>query len=459
MSGRTRDQSGGGELEELTIKCTQCGNEIRLTESLAAPLIEATRKQYERQLAAKDSEVAAREAELRDSEAALSQKRAALDEEIAARLLGEQKRIAAEEAAKARKVVAADLDAKDAELATLQESLTNSASKIAELSRAQADLMRGKRELESEREALELSVERRVAEELDTVKSQARREAEDGLRLKVSEKEEQISGMQRQIEELRRRAEQGSQQLQGEVQELDLEKLLAATFPMDRIEPVPKGEFGGDALQRVLGPFGQSCGTILWESKRTKNWSDGWLQKLRDDQRAAKAELAVLVTLALPKGVETFGLVDGIWVAHPRAAIAVAVALRQTLLEVAAARKSSDGQQTKMELLYDYLIGPHFRQRVQAIVESFSSMQDDLNKERKVITKQWAKREAQLARAMQSTVGMYGDMQGIAGRALSDVEGLSLEEDVGGHLLAAGADAPADVEGLHEAPEAPTSED
>ena len=190
-------------MEELTIKCTQCGNEIRLTESLAAPLIEATRKQYERQLAAKDSEVAAREAELRDSEAALSQKRAALDEEIDARLLGEQKRIAAEEAAKARKVVAADLDAKDAELATLQESLTNSASKIAELSRAQADLMRGKRELESEREALELSVEKRVAEELDAVKSQARREAEDGLRLKVSEKEEQISGMQKQIEAIR----------------------------------------------------------------------------------------------------------------------------------------------------------------------------------------------------------------------------------------------------------------
>jgi len=415
-------------LEELTIKCTQCGNEIRLTESLAAPLIEATRKQYERQLAAKDSEVAAREAELRDSEAALSQKRAALDEEIDARLLGEQKRIAAEEAAKARKVVAADLDAKDAELATLQESLTNSASKIAELSRAQADLMRGKRELESEREALELSVEKRVAEELDAVKSQARREAEDGLRLKVSEKEEQISGMQKQIEELRRRAEQGSQQLQGEVQELELEKLLAATFPMDRIEPVPKGEFGGDALQRVLGPFGQPCGTILWETKRTKNWSDAWLQKLRDDQRTAKAELAVLVTLALPKGVETFGLVDGIWIAQSRAAIPVAVALRQTLLEVAAARKSTEGLQTKTELLYAYLVGPRFRQRVQAIVEAFSSMKSDLEKERKVITKQWAKREEQISRVMHSTVGMYGDLQGIAGASIGEIEGLEMDQ-------------------------------
>ena len=384
--------------------------------------------QYEKQLAAKDSEVAAREAELRLAEAEIASKRASIEDEVNDRLLEAQKRIATEEAARARKVVAADLEAKDAELATLQESLSSSNSKVAVLSKAQAALMRSKRELESERESLELSVEKRVHEELDAVKLQARQEAEDALRLKVSEKEEQISGMKRQIEELKRRAEQGSQQLQGEVQELELEKLLAASFPMDRIEPVAKGEFGGDALQRVLGPFGQPCGTILWESKRTKNWSDAWLQKLRDDQRTAKADLAVLVTLALPKGVETFGLVDGIWIAQARAAIPVAVALRQTLLEVASARRSSEGLQTKTELLYAYLVGPRFRQRVQAIVEAFSSMKSDLEKERKVITKQWAKREEQISRVMHSTVGMYGDLQGIAGASIGEIEGLEMEQ-------------------------------
>ena len=415
-------------MDELTVKCSNCGNEIRLTESLAAPLIAATRMQYEKQLAAKDSEVAAREAELRLAEAEIASKRASIEDEVNDRLLEAQKRIATEEAARARKVVAADLEAKDAELATLQESLSSSNSKVAVLSKAQAALMRSKRELESERESLELSVEKRVHEELDAVKLQARQEAEDALRLKVSEKEEQISGMKRQIEELKRRAEQGSQQLQGEVQELELEKLLAASFPMDRIEPVAKGEFGGDALQRVLGPFGQPCGTILWESKRTKNWSDAWLQKLRDDQRTAKADLAVLVTLALPKGVETFGLVDGIWIAQARAAIPVAVALRQTLLEVASARRSSEGLQTKTELLYAYLVGPRFRQRVQAIVEAFSSMKSDLEKERKVITKQWAKREEQISRVMHSTVGMYGDLQGIAGASIGEIEGLEMEQ-------------------------------
>ena len=143
-------------------------------------------------------------------------------------------------------------------------------------------------------------------------------EAEESLKLKVAEKEQQISSMQRQIDELKRKAEQGSQQLQGEVLELELEAALRAHFPRDAIEPVGKGEFGGDVLQRVIGPAGQACGAMLWETKRTKNWTDGWLAKLRADQRAAGAELAILVSKALPKGVDTFGYVDGIWVTEFR---------------------------------------------------------------------------------------------------------------------------------------------
>ena len=196
---------------------------------------------------------------------------------------------------------------------------------------------------------------------------------------------------------------------------------------MDQIQPVPKGEYGGDVLQRVTSPLGQACGTILWESKRTKNWSDGWLAKLREDQRQAKAEIAIIVSQALPKDVETFDLIDEVWVAHPKTAIPVAMALRQSLMEVAAARKATEGQQTKMEMVYDYLMGPRFRQRVQAIVEAFSTMQEDLDKERKVITKQWAKREEQIGRVMQATVGMYGDLQGIAGKSLQEIEGLELK--------------------------------
>jgi hypothetical protein len=189
---------------------------------------------------------------------------------------------------------------------------------------------------------------------------------------------------------------------------------------------VPKGEHGGDVLQRVVGPAGLACGTILWESKRTKNWSDGWLPKLRDDQRAAKVETAVIVSHALPKDVETFEFMDGVWVAHPRATLPMAMVLRRSLIEVAMARKATEGQQTKMELVYQYLTGPRFRQRVQAIVEAFSSMQEDLDKEKRAITKQCAKREEQIDRVMQATVGMYGDLQGIAGKTLQEVEGLEL---------------------------------
>ena len=219
------------------------------------------------------------------------------------------------------------------------------------------------------------------------MRDKAKLEAEEALKLRVQEKEEQISSMGKQIEELRRKAEQGSQQLQGEVLELELESLLRSKFPLDLIEPVPKGEFGGDVLQRVLGVSGQPCGTILWESKRTKNWSDGWLAKLRDDQRAANAELALLVSSALPKGVTAFDHVDGIWVAESRCAIPVAIALRQSLIEIAKVRQAGDGQQTKMELVYEYLTGPRFRHRIEAIVEKFSDMQSDLDKERKATTR------------------------------------------------------------------------
>lgn len=241
------------------------------------------------------------------------------------------------------------------------------------------------------------------------------------------EKDQTILSMQQKIEELKQKAEQGSQQLQGEVQELELESTLRAKFPHDTIEPVPKGEFGGDVLQRIFTAGGQTCGVILWEAKRTKNWSDGWLTKLRDDQRAAKAELAIIVSKVLPKDVESFDLIDGVWVTSVVCAIPVAIALRQSLIELAAARQSIEGQQTKMEMVYEYLTGPHFRQRVAAIVEAFTAMQDDLNTERKAITKQWAKREAQIERVMQSTVGMYGDLQGIAGKSLKEIGGLDMK--------------------------------
>jgi hypothetical protein len=413
-----------GHMTEPIISCPKCKAEIKLTESLAAPLIESTRREFEKQLAQKDVDVAKRETLLRDREEALSKAKETIDDQVAEKLKQERAKIIAEEAKKAKLALGADLDQKAKEITELQEILKQREAKLAEAQKAQSELIRKQRELDDAKREMDLTVEKKIQEGLTTVRDQARKEAEEQLKLKVMEKEQTIASMQKQIEELKRRAEQGSQQLQGEVQELALEELLSTKFPRDIIEPVPKGEHGGDILHRVSGPFGQTCGTILWESKRTKNWSDNWLGKLREDQRAAKAEIAVIVSQALPKGVETFELIDGVWVTHPRAALPVAMTLRNTLIEVACARQATEGQQTKMEMVYQYLTGPRFRQRVQAIVETFSSMHEDLEKERKAITKQWAKREEQIARVMQATVGMYGDLQGIAGKTLQEIEGL-----------------------------------
>lgn len=413
-------------MTEPTIICPSCKTEIKLTESLAAPLIESTRREFEQRLAKRDADIANRELSLREREEALSKAKESIDDQVAEKVKQERAKIAAEEAKKARLVLANDLEQKTKKLADLQEVIKQRDAKLAEAQNAQAELIKKQRELDDAKRELELTVQKRIQEGLAATRQEAKKEAEDELNLKVKEKEQTIAAMQKQIEELKRKSEQGSQQLQGEVLELELENLLRAKFPFDAIEPVPKGEYGGDVVQRVVGAGGQPSGTILWESKRTKNWSDGWLTKLREDQRAAKAEIAVLVSQVLPKGVETFEMVEGVWVTHPRAALPVAVILRQSLLEIAVARQASEGQQTKTEMIYQYLTGPRFRQRVEAIVEAFSSMQEDLDKEKKAITKQWAKREEQIARVMQSTVGMYGDLQGIAGKSLKEIEGLEL---------------------------------
>ena len=409
-------------MPEPTIICPKCKNEIKLTESLAAPLIESTKRNFEARLIQKDTDIVARENILRDREDSLAKERENVDQQVAVKLKLERNRIVAEEAKKAQALVGNELEQKANELKEMQSVLKAREGKLAEAQLAQTDLLRKQRELDDAKRELDLNIEKRIQAGLEATRQQARKEADDALRLKVAEKELTISSMQKQIEDLRQRAEQGSQQLQGEVQELELEAILRAEFPRDTIEPVPKGTHGGDALQRVMGPLGQLCGTILWESKRTKNWSDSWLAKLRDDQRAAQAAISVLVTQVLPKDVESFSLVEGVWVIHPKVALPVALILRQSLVDLAIARQAIEGQQTKVELLYAYLTGPKFHQRVQALVEGFSGMKEELEKERRVITKQWAKRDEQITRIMHATVGMYGDMQGISGKTLQEID-------------------------------------
>ncbi|MDA9451082.1 hypothetical protein XI01_30900 [Bradyrhizobium sp. CCBAU 21360] len=366
------------------------------------------------------------QAELAKKERELEDARRELELTVQTRLqaeigpVREKARREAEETAQLR------ISAKETEMAEMQRRLEENNEKLAAAQKAQADVIQKERELEEARREIDLTIQNKVQSELADIRAKARQDAEAEAKLPLIEKEQQIASMQKQIEELKRKAEQGSQQAQGEAQELHLEALLRANFARDVIDPVPKGEHGGDVLHRVIGPADQPCGTILWESKRTKNFSDGWLAKLRDDQRRAGAEVALIVTTALPKGTQNFCLMDGIWVTDPRCAIPVAIMLREWLINVTATRKTSEGQQSKMELMYQYLTGPQFRHRVGAVVERFVEMQSDLERERRSATKQFAKRDQQIRGVIDAMAGMVGDLQGIAGKAIAEIEALAM---------------------------------
>ncbi len=413
-------------LSEPHVVCPKWSYQIPLTESLAAPLLEAERKHFRSQLDAKDAEYRQKIDEVRRKEEELAHARETIGEEIAQRLNEERTHIKAVEQKKAREAVAAELQTSRAQLAELQETMKHYNAKLAEAQQTQAEVLRKERELEAQKRELDLIIEKRVHASEAEIHTKARQQAEDELRAQVSQKDAQIESMNRTIEELKRKAAQGSQQTQGEALELELEALLRSNFPLDHVEPVGKGEFGGDIVQKVNAQIGPPVGTILWELKSTRHWSEGWLTKLREDQRNSKAEIALIISHALPKEIETFGLIDGVWVAHPRCAIPVAVALRHSLIELSLLRNAQVGQHTKMEQIYHYLTGPRFRQRLEGIVEKFEELKDDLDKERKFMNRIWAKREGQIQGVIETTVGMYGDLQGIAGKALPEIPSLDM---------------------------------
>lgn len=413
-------------MTDPTITCPQCKTDIKLTESLAAPLLETTRKQFEKKLAEKETDFHKREEKLHQLQADLALKEQGIGDQVTALLKQERAAITSAEARKARELLRSEMDEQKRQVTDLQDVLKEREAKLAEAQNAQAELVKMKRGLEDAQREMELTIEKRVSESSAGIRDQAKRQAEDELNLKVKERDLKITEMQQQIEVLKRKAEQGSQQLQGEAQEVELESLLRARFPHDTIEPVPKGEHGGDVLHRVFSSQSQCSGMIIWEFKRTKNWSDGWLAKLRDDQRAAKADLAVIVSQALPKDVETFDQIEGVWITSPRTMIPVTLALRHSLIELSMARQAGEGLQTKMGMVYQYLTGTHFRQRMQAIVDAFTNMQDDLTKEKKAITKLWAKREKQIEQVLEATSGVSGDLQAIAGKNVLELEGQDL---------------------------------
>ncbi len=314
------------------------------------------------------------------------------------------------------------------ELASLRQQVAEKDETLEEARKQELKLRERQRELEKKEKMMDLEVARKVDDERHKVEEEVTTRITEANHVKDIEKEKQFSDLRKQIEDLKRKAEQGSQQAQGEAVEIELEEILRANFPYDQIESVGKGIKGADILQRIHTSSGQLCGTIIWESKNTKAWSDGWIEKLKDDQRVAKAEIAALATITLPKDVSHFSCIDGVWVTDFSTVIGVASALRTNLSQVAMTKLAIEGKSDKMEMLYGYLSGTEFKQRVEAIVESFVTMKEDLDREKRAMETTWAKRDKQIQKVIHNVSGMYGDMQGIIGASLPKIDYLELPE-------------------------------
>lgn len=408
-------------MQDQTITCPYCGKEIPLTETLSHQIKEELQKEFELKARERESELARREKSLADEIKKIEDAKKAIDQQVSQKLQAEKEKVKQE----ARKEVEETIRV---ELKDLQEQNSEKERKLAEAQKVELDFRRKIRELEELRKNQELEITRRLDEERKSIFEKAKKEAGEENRLKLLEKEKQLEDTKKALDEAKRKAHQGSMQTQGEVLELDLESLLKSQFLVDEIEPVPKGIKGADIVQRVHDRGGRFCGTIIWESKHTKAWNDGWLSKLKDDQREVKAEIAVLVTETMPKGIERFSQVGGVWVTSYVLSIALASVLRTSLIDLAQLKSSLVGKSEKMEVLYNYLSGSEFRQRIEAIVESFQSMKEDLEQEKRAMVKMWAKREKQIERVVTNTAGMYGDMEGIIGTSLPHIRSLELTE-------------------------------
>jgi hypothetical protein len=394
-----------------TIKCPGCGEAIPISEAIHHQIAERTRQEFKTEALEGKRLLAAKEREL-------NEKAAALDKTISDRLAAERANLSKEIEAQLRSGLST-------EIADLKRQADERSERLAQAQAIELELRTEKRNLEEREKGRDLEMARKLDDERVRLQQEISTRLEEEHARQVAEKDKRLSDAMKANDELRRKLQQGSQQLQGEVLELALEDLISQTFPSDLVQPVPKGINGADIIQRVQNPKGDLAGTIIWESKRTKAWSDGWIQKIKDDQRQAKADIAIMVSDALPKDCNHFKQISGIWVTHPRCAIHLASALRLLLIEVASAKRAAVGKNEKMEILYAYLSGIEFRQKVDAIVEAFVTMQEDLQEERRSTERRWAKREKTIQRVITNTSGMYGDLQGLVGSSLATIPALT----------------------------------
>ena len=411
-------------MTDTHIKCPNCQHQFALTDTLAEPIIESLKSQHQKDLAKKDAEISQQaEAMLADREKLETEKRAfsnKVNDAINDRLT----LIRTEERERAKKQVERDIKKQNQDKQDLQDRFSQLQKQLETADKNEAAIIKERREMESERRAMGRTIESKISSGLAQELEKVRQEEKLGFDLERRTFEVKQKSMEKQIADLQKSLQQGSQQTQGEVLELELEDTLHIEFPYDKIEPVRKGVKGGDIIQTVRSPNGSDCGKILWEAKRAKNWSGSWIPKLKQDQRNCKADLGIILSTVTPKEIIGWGEIDNVWITGVKDSITLARALRNQLIAVNQNKIIRDGQSTNAERIYDYLMGPLFKARVQSTLEKTKALRDGLTQEKRAAHKHWSAREQQIQIIEESMSGMAGDLFGIAGSSMSEIEAL-----------------------------------
>ena len=401
-------------MKSFVVTCPQCSNQFEPIEAQSQFIngeVDRILNEGKQLLAKQQKELKVKEDALKKSAQDINEK---VESELKTRLAELEKKTLVEAA---RKV---EVKFKD-----LQNQINEKELALKDSNEEQLKLTKLVREANERQKQLDLEVEQKVLEKVEVVEGEAMKRADEHYKLKIAEKEKKIKDIESQLEAARRTAEQGSQQSQGEVVEIDFENQLKAQFPLDKFEPVPKGVDGADLIQTVHNASARKCGTLIWEFKNTKNFSAEWIAKLKRDQQRINADAAILVTRTLPKDAQDAELIDGVLVVSYDLAVSMAKVIRKSLEDISFALVTTQGQDEKMKLIYNYLTGSQFRLKVKAIVAAFTQMKSDLDGEKRAFKRMWASREKLLEHVIDSATSMYGDIEGIAGTAAPHIEGLT----------------------------------
>jgi len=410
---------------QTKITCPNCGQEIDVNSVISHSLEEEFKKKYNAKWVEEkkkyQEEVDKLEKQKQEIEALKQNQETLVAEKLASVIKAEKEKF--------EKQIKSQLQEEQSErIALIEKELQEKSEQVKELNRAKAEIEQIKREKAEMKEAIEAESAKLLNEKINEEKDKIRKAEHDKNELIVAELQKQLDDQKRLTEEMKRKQEQGSMQLQGEVQELAIEEWLTSNFPLDTIDEIKKGDRGADCVQIVHTRTTQNCGTIYYESKRTKNFEPKWLEKLRDDIRAKGANIGVLVTDAFPKNMERMGMVDGIWVCSFEEFKGLCFVLRESIVQLSLVAASQENKGEKTLMLYDFLISNEFRLQVEAIVEGFTQMQADLISEKRSIMGHWKKREKQIEKVLLNTNYMYNSIKGIAGSAIQPIKTLELPD-------------------------------